>query len=237
MNKKMAVDPKFTLYFSRKVSSFEDAANAFLKAVGTLSRLGNSLVGKNPKYFEKTQKTQIVDSKPGTIVAVSLTEKEVKEYKDRLLNVYWSIWGILNQKESEALAPFMNNFMDGVDVKEEDLDKFGEILLRAHRRVRKFKTVDELKSFVMYLRSVIYVAGESHCPTISSDEEALLFFEPASRFAWVAIEKAEDGGYLVEGESDFVNCPTGVLSELSSSGYGFEPVTIRKAGTHFRRQG
>lgn len=235
--KEMAMNPQYTLYFSRKVSSFEDAANACRKAVGTLSRLGNSLVGKNPKYFEKTQKTQIVDSKPGTIVAASLTEKEVKEYKDRLLNIYWSIWGILNRKESEALAPFMNNFMDGVDVKEEDLDKFRAILLRAHQRVRKFKTVDELKGFVMYLRNIVYIAGESHCPTINSDGEALLFFEPASELAWIAIEEAEDGGYLVEGESDFVNCPTGVLSELSSSGYGFEPVTIRKAGTHFRRQG
>lgn len=232
--KKMAMNPNYTLYFFKRVSSLEDAANVCLKAVGTLDRLGKSLFGKKPKYFEKTQ---IVDSKPGTIVAVSLTEEAVKEYKERLLNVYWSIWGLLNQREVDALAPFMNNFMDGVDVKEEDLDRFREILLRAHQRVRKFKTVDELKDFVMYLRNLVYIAGESHCPTISSDEEALLFFEPASRLAWIAIEKAEDGGYLVEGESDFVNCPKGVQSELSSSGYGFKPVTIRQAGTHSRRQG
>lgn len=234
MNKKMAVDPKYTLYFSRKVSSLEDAANAFLKAVGTLKRLGNSLVGKEPKFFDKIQ---IVDSRPGAIVAANLTEEEVKEYKDRLLNVYWAIWGLLNQREVDALAPFMNNFMDGVDVKEKDLDRFREILLRAHQRVRRFKTVDELKGFVMYLRNVVYIAGESHCPTINSDEEALLFFEPASELAWIAIEEAEDGGYLVEGGSDFVNCPTGVLSELSSPGYGFKPVNIRKAGTRSRRQG
>lgn len=231
---KMAVDPKYTLYFSRKVSSLEDAANAFLKAVGTLKRLGNSLVGKEPKFFDKIQ---IVDSRPGAIVAANPTEEEVKEYKDRLLNVYWAIWGLLNQREVDALAPFMNNFMDGVDVKEKDLDRFREILLRAHQRVRRFKTVDELKGFVMYLRNVVYIAGESHCPTINSDEEALLFFEPASELAWIAIEEAEDGGYLVEGESDFVNCPTGVMSELSSPGYGFKPVNIRKAGTRSRRQG
>ena len=147
--KEMAMNPKYTLYFSKRVSSFEDAANACLKAVGTLGRLGNALVGKTPKYFEKTQ---IFDSKPGTIVAVSLTEEELGKYKERLLHIYWAIWGILNQREVDALAPFMNNFMDGVDVKEEDLDRFREILLRAHQRVRKFKTVDELKDFVMYLR-------------------------------------------------------------------------------------
>ncbi len=234
MMNKMAIDPNYTLYFSKNESSFKDAASTFLKAVGTVDRLRNSLVGKEPKFFDKIQ---IVDSRPGAIVAANLTEEEVKEYKDRLLNVYWAIWGILNQREVNALAPFMNSFMDEVDVKEEDLDRFREILLRAHQRVRRFKTVDELKGFVMYLRNVVYIAGESHCPTINSDEEALLFFEPASELAWVAIEEAEDGGYLVEGEADFVNCPTGVLSELSSSGYGFEPVTIRKAGTHFRRQG
>ena len=230
---KMAIDPNYTLYFSKRASSFEDAANALLRVIGTLDRLGKSLVGKKPKYFDKIQ---IFDSKIGTPVATNLTEEEIIKYKERLLNVYWAIWGLLNQKEVDVLAPFMNSFMDGVDVKEEDLDKFRGILLRAHQRVRRFKTVDELKAFVMYLRNLVYIAGKSHCPTISSDEEALLFFEPASRLAWIAIEEAEDGGYLVEGESDFVNCPTGVLSELSSSGYGFEPVTIRQAGTHFRRR-
>ena len=231
---KMAIDPNYTLDFSKNESSFKDAASTFLKAVGTVDRLRNSLLGKEPKYFEKIQ---VFDSKIGTTVAANLTEKELGEYKERLLYIYWAIWGILNQKEVDALAPFMNNFMDGVDVKEEGLDEFRKILLRAHQRVRRFKTVDELKSFVMYLRNLVYIAKESHCPTINSDEEALLFFEPASKFAWVAIEEAKDGGYLVEGEADFVNCPTGVLSELSSPGYGFKPVNIRKAVTHSRRQG
>jgi hypothetical protein len=125
--------------------------------------------------------------------------------------------------------------MDGVDAKE-DLDKFREILLRAHQRVRKFKTRKELDDFVMYLRNMVYIAEDAYRPMISTNEKVPFYFEPASRLACIAIEKAKDGGYLVKGESDFVKCPTGVLSELSSSGYGFS-VKIRKAGTHFRRQG
>ncbi len=231
MNKMAVVAPNYTLYFSKDESSFEDAANAFLKAVGPVDRLGNSLVGKNPKYFEK-----IHDSKIGT--TVNLTEEEVKEYKERLLNVYWALWGILNQREYDALEPFMDNFMDEVDVKEEDLDRFREILLRAHQRVRKFKTREELKDFVMYLSNVVYIAEESHRPMISSDKKVLLYVEPASELAWITIEKAKGGRYKVEGGADFVAYPGGIRNTLKSAGYGFKPVTITKLGTqHSHRQG
>lgn len=212
----------YTLYFSKELPSFKEAANSFLKAVGTIDRLKNSLLGEEPKFFDKLQ---IVDSKPGT----NPTEEELGKYKERLLYIYWAIWGILNWKEVDALAPFMNNFMDGVDVKEENLDKFREILLRAHHRVRRFKTVDGLKAFVMYLRNLVYIAGKLHCPTINSDEEALFYFEPASELAWIAIEKSESGGYKVEGEADFVTYPGGIQNTLKSAGYGFDEVETRLA--------
>lgn len=233
--KNMAVDPNYTLFFSKGALSLEDAASSFLKAVGAVDRLRFSLLGKNPKYFEKMQ---IYDSKLGTTVTANLTEEELESYKERLMNVYWAIWGLLDQSEINTLTPFLDHFMDRPDVLDEgELDAFKKVLARCHQRVRKFKTIEELVGLVMYLRNVVYLAEGNHCPTITSDDEVLLFYETASRFAWIAVERTDDGSYRVEGEADFVKCPEGILKTLNSADYKFEKVTIRPAGRHCRRQG
>ena len=208
----------YTLYFSKELPSFKEAANSFLKAVGTIDRLKYSLIGGKPKYLDKV---------PGTVVA-NPTEKELKGYKERLLNCYWAIWGLLEQKDIDTLAPLLDSLIEGNSLRERELDLFKATLVRAHDSVRKFKTPKALEEFVRYLRNIVY-GTEDNCPTITSDEEVLFYYEPASHFAWIAIEKSEGGGYKVEGEADFVTYPGGIQNTLKSAGYGFDEVEIRLA--------
>lgn len=208
----------YTLYFSKELPSFKEAANSFLKAVGTIDRLKYSLIGGKPKYLDKV---------PGTVVA-NPTEEELKGYKERLLNCYWAIWGLLEQKEIDILAPLSDSLIERNSLRERELDLFRATLVRAHNSVRKFKTPKELEEFVRYLRRIVY-RTEDNCPTITSDEEVLFYYEPASRFAWIAIEKAESGGYKVEGEADFVAYPGSIQNTLKSAGYDFDEVEIRLA--------
>ena len=78
------------------------------------------------------------------------------------------------------------------------------------------------------MKKMVYSENAAYRPTIISgeDNETLFYYEPASRQAWIAIEKTKSG-FVVEGEADFLSIPDGVRRRLTSDGYRFDVAEIR----------
>ena len=213
--KNMAIsNPLFTMYFAKVVPSFEEAANAFLNAVGAVGGLNRSLISKSPLYLTRAE------------------GEELSKYRERLLNCYGALWGSLTTSEHESLKPFVER----EDLNEKELEELGRILVRCHQRIRKFRTPEELERYRVYLYEVTYTEEEKLRPTITSDSEILFHYALTSWRAWIAIEKTI-GGFLIEGEANFVSFPYSVVSTLKSKAYEFKTevrlVATREAFTQY----
>ena len=102
-------------------------------------------------------------------------------------------------------------------MEEEDVQEVRKHFLAVHEKIRKVKDLEGLEKLLSYLQrlSVLSTPEKSIRPTITSNDEALFFFQPTSRSTWIAIEKG-DKGFVVRGESDFMAYPSATLGAINS---------------------